>query len=284
LDTEYISEAIIISTVICFFVILLLYFRSTKITLGLAKAKPVTHDEEPKLYNLVEEMAVASGIQTMPKIYIIDDLAANAFACGTEKNGNIVFTKGIVEIMDRDELQGVAAHEMSHLKNGDSKLMTIVAGVGMAIGFISAISYRIMFFGGGRRSSNNDNGGGIVAIIALVISLAALILSPLLAAITQAAISRKREWMADDSAIAITRNPAGLRSALEKLNDVVTNPDSSSNNIRHLWVATPVGGQIGRAPDGRILYNVKTEKASMFDTHPPLSARIDHLRKVEQGA
>jgi heat shock protein HtpX len=229
-------------------------------------------------------MAIASGIQTMPKVYIIDDLAANAFACGTEKAGNIVFTKGIVEIMDRDELQGIAAHEMSHLKNGDSQLMTVVAGVGMAIGFISAISYRIMFFGGGRRSSNNDNGGGVVALIALVISLAALILSPLLAAITQAAISRKREWMADDSAIAITRNPAGLRSALEKLNDVVTNPDSSSNNIRHLWVATPISGEISKAPDGRILYKVKTEKASMLDTHPPLSARIDHLRKVEQGA
>jgi heat shock protein HtpX len=274
-------DSLVISLSIGTIVIFILYLNSSNITLHLAKADKIDPSKNKVLYDLVEEVAIAAGIRQMPKIYVIQDLAMNAFACGTVKNGNIVFTAGILQQLNRDELQGVAAHEMSHLKNGDSKLMTIVAGVGMAIGIVAQLGTYMMWFGGGRRDSKNSNDSGLLGIILLVVSLAALILSPFLAAITQAAISRKREWMADDSAVSIMRNPTGLRSALQKLGNGVTKPQNASQNISHLWIANPVPGNINVDESGEVEYKRAKPAKSMFDTHPPLEERIKHLKKLE---
>ncbi|MDR1033545.1 MAG: M48 family metalloprotease [Bifidobacteriaceae bacterium] len=258
-------------------IIFVLYLQSSNITLKLANAKVASQQDYLMLNNIITEVSVAAGIKA-PKIYVIEDLAPNAFACGTAENGNIVFTRGILQIMNREELQGVAAHEMSHLKNGDSRLMTIIAGVGMAIGFLTFIGSRMMFFSNRRNSSNNNN---VATIIVLIVWILSLLLAPILALLTQAAVSRKREWMADDSAVSLTRNPAGLESALEKLQTAVTEPASASKNIAHLWIADPVSGDISKTNDGHISYRPSKKHTSMFDTHPPLEERIKHLKAMQ---
>jgi heat shock protein HtpX len=259
------------SIIITLLIILFLYINSTRITLSLSKAKLISKNDSPVVYNVVEEMAIAAGIP-MPKVYIINDDALNAFACGTKEKGYICFTSGIINALKRDELQGVAGHELSHLRNGDSRLMTVIAGVGFAIGIIANIGTRVMWFSGGRNSSNRDNNNA--NIILVVLALVTLVFAPILTFLIQVALSRKREWLADDSSVELTRNPAGLRKALEKLeNAPTTAPHNLSHNLNHLFISEPVNHR------SRKFY----KKASFMDTHPPLEARIKHLKELENG-
>jgi heat shock protein HtpX len=308
LGSRDILACITTAPIIGFVIICILYFNSRNITLKMANAKEISHDQSPQLYNVVEELSIALGMP-VPKVYIVNDDALNAFACGTEKKGAICFTTGILEVLNREEIQGVAGHELSHLKNGDSRLMTVVASVGLIIGFISQIASWFMWFGGSRRS-NNDS-GGIVAIAALIVSILAIILAPILSVIIQATVSRKREWMADDTSVSITRNPAGLRRALEKLSISNTAPQGSSSTMSHLWISEPtsVDGKSAMSQSlGRMFASNKKEddkykdldgngeidgfeeikdrlpkKSSILDSHPPLILRINHLQAIETG-
>lgn len=262
-------SSLIVGVVASTVVVTVLAFNASRIALTLAKAQAVGPEQAPGLVNVVEEVSLAAGLP-MPQVYVVDDPALNAFAVGSDTDGHVAFTTGLLGALTRDQLQGVAAHEVSHLKNGDSKLMTIVAGVGLAIGFVAEIGGRMMFFGNRRSSSNNP----AAAVLSLVIMLLAIVLAPVLAMMVQAAVSREREWLADSTAVDLTRNPAGLRSALEVLGGSATKPAASSSSTSHLWIAEPLSMKEVEAKRGK-------QKKSLFSTHPPLEERVGRLRKLE---
>jgi heat shock protein HtpX len=231
------------------------YWNSTKIVLSLTGAKPVNREQAPALLNLVEEMALASGIP-VPQVAIVTDLAPNAYATGRDPNNSIiVYTTGILEIMDREQLQGVTAHEMAHIANRDTLVMTVAATTVGLLALLSDIGLRVLLF------SRSDNRNPLAAIALLV----AVILAPLAGLLMRASISRKREALADASAVSYTRNPAGLRRALELLDANDTVVQSKSNAVAHLWIESPLD----------------KKKRSLFNTHPPLQERISILRAME---
>ena len=264
----------IISVSATVIIITILYFNASRVALGMTRAKEVSAEQAPQLHNIVDEMVLASGI-TKPRIYVIDDHSMNAFAAGTAEKGHVVFTRGLLRDLNREEVQGVAAHELAHLSNGDSKLMTKVAAVGLAIGIVADIGIRMLIFGGQGTSANRN---GPLAIILLVVALLGIILAPILSLLIQASISREREWLADATAVNYTRNPSGLRSALEKLQEGATAPSKHSSTAAHLWIASPVN-ELKEGRDGRT--RVKKRKSSRFDTHPPIAERIKRLQSME---
>jgi heat shock protein HtpX len=244
------------------------YFKGDKLVLAASRAKAVTHDEEPQLYNVVEEMAIASG-NPMPGVYVINDSAPNAFATGRNpEHSSIAVTTGLIEKMNREELQGVVAHEMSHVRNYDILFATLVGIMVGAIALMADFFLRWSFFGGGRRSSNSS--GGPIAIVFLVVALVSAILAPIAARMVQLAISRKREYLADASAVELTRNPMGLANALQKIAGDPEVLESANRATAHLFIAQPIK---------------KFEKKSrgLFDTHPPIQQRIDILRAMASG-
>jgi heat shock protein HtpX len=245
------------------------YFKGDKIALATSRARLVTRDEQPQLLNVVEEMAIASG-NPVPAVYIIDDSAPNAFATGRKPQlSSIAVTQGLLDKMNRDELQGVIAHEMSHVRNYDILFATLVGVMVGAIALMADFFLRFTFFGGGRRSSNNNNGalGAIMLVVALVLA----ILAPIAARMVQLAISRKREYLADASAVELTRNPEGLANALEKISGDEEVLEVANRATAHLYIAQPIK---------------KFEKRSrgLFDTHPPIQERIAVLRAMASGA
>jgi heat shock protein HtpX len=203
----------------------------------------------------------------MPKVYIINDPAPNAFSTGRDpKHAAVAATTGILDLMTDSELEGVMAHEMGHVQNYDIRVSTIVFGLVVAIGFLADVLLRLSFFGGlgGGRNNNNGGGGGGNPIV-LALSLVALIISPILAALIQAAISRQREYLADASSAMITRNPPELESALAKLGQYGRPVKRQNSSMAHMWVADPnKPGLIGR----------------LFGTHPPIPDRIARLEKI----
>jgi heat shock protein HtpX len=230
------------------------YWWSDKLVLKLTKAKLIEHDDNPVLYNVVSEIAVAAGLPT-PKIAIVEDSAPNAFATGRNpQHAIIAFTTGILEKMNRDELQGVAAHEMSHIANRDTLLMAVAATTAGIIALVGDMFWRIAFLGGGRKSKN---GSGYLMLLAVV----ALIIAPIAAMLLRFALSRSRESLADASAVAFTRNPTGLRNALLKLQADSTVVHAHSTATAHLWIESPLDGKMGK----------------LFSTHPPIQERIDAL-------
>jgi len=245
------------------------YYFSDKLALAIAGAREVTADDAPQLVNVVNEMAIAAGLP-MPRVMVVNDPAPNAFATGRDpEHAVIAVTTGLLERLDRDELQGVVGHEMSHVLNRDTRVTTLVVAVCGAIVLLCDLFWRFSFFGGrSRRRSDSDSGG--LAILLMVLGVVALVLAPLGAALIQAAVSRSREGLADASAVALTRNPAGLRSALEKLLHDSTVVSHTSHAMAHLWIESP----LERDAKGSWLNG-------MFDTHPPLSERIDALRALE---
>jgi heat shock protein HtpX len=244
------------------------YYRGDKIVLAASRARRVTHDDEPQLYNIVEEMKIASGIP-MPAVYVIDDTATNAFATGRDPgHASIAVTRGLIDKMNREELQGVIAHEMSHVRNFDIRYATLVGIMVGTIVLLADFFLRWGFFGGGRR---RGGGGGWFAIVMLVIAIVAAILAPIAARMTQMAISRKRESLADASAVELTRNPLGLANALEKINKDQEVLEVANRATAHLYIANPVKGFEKRA-------------SKMFSTHPPIEQRIQTLRAMASGA
>jgi heat shock protein HtpX len=237
------------------------YYGSDKLVLAMTGAKLIQESDNPKLFGLVQEITIASGLP-MPKVAIVEDSAPNAFATGRNpEHALIAFTTGILDVMDRDELQGVIAHEMAHVGNRDTLVSAVAATTAGVIALISDILMRMMWFGGGRRD-RDSNGNPIMLIVSLVV----LILAPIAAMMLKSAISRKRESLADATAVAFTRNPAGLRSALEVLAADSTVVRQKSTAVAHIWIESPL--------DAKAV-------SKMFASHPPIQERIATLRAME---
>jgi heat shock protein HtpX len=237
------------------------YYGSDKLVLKMTGAKIIQREDNPELFNVIEEVVIASGLP-MPKVAIVVDSAPNAFATGRDpEHALIAFTTRILEIMDRDELQGVIAHEMSHVGNRDTLVSAVAATTAGAIAILSDFLMRMMWFGGGRRDRDSNANP-----VLLVISLLVLILAPIAATLLKSAISRRRESLADATAVSFTRNPAGLRKALEVLAADSTVVHQKSNAVAHIWIESPL--------DGKAV-------SKMFSTHPPIQERIATLRAME---
>jgi len=239
------------------------YYSSDKIVLSMTGAKVIDHDTAPQLFNLVHEITIASGLP-MPKVAIVEDDAPNAFATGRDpEHAVIAFTTGILRVMDREQLQGVAAHELAHVANRDTLVSAVAATTAGAIALMSDFLIRMSLFGGGRRDSN----GGANPFV-IVAALVAAILAPIAAVLLKAAISRKRESLADATAVAFTRNPTGLRRALETLAADSTVVHQKSNAVAHLWIESPLDSKV---------------TSKLFATHPAIEERIANLRALEQS-
>jgi heat shock protein HtpX len=248
---------------------LVAFFQGDNIVLSMAGARKIGPQDHPRLYNIVEEMKIASGLERMPDIYIIDDPALNAFATGRSKEHTAVaITTGLLDKLNRDELQGVIAHEMAHIKNRDVQLMVLASVLLGAIVILSYYASRMLFFSGGsRRGSSRDSGGGIAQIIILVVGLVLMILAPIIAQIIYFGISRKREYLADASGALFTRYPEGLASALEKLQNNNTQVQKANKATAPMYISNP-------------FYKKGISANDLFSTHPPLAERIRILRAM----
>lgn len=245
---------------------LISYYYSDKIVLASLGAKLVDKKENFILYTTVENLCIAAGIPS-PKIYLINDPSPNAFATGRDPGHAIIcFTTGILEKLNKVELEGVTAHELSHIKNYDIRLMSIVA---ILVGFIAIISdlfFRNLWFSRNNDDNNNNNN---LQIIFLILGIIFAILSPIIATLIQLAISRKREYLADASGALLTRYPEGLASALEKIANDRAVLKKASNATAHLFISSPFKGK-----------NSKKIFTSLFETHPPIEERIRILRSM----
>jgi heat shock protein HtpX len=245
------------------------YYASDKIVLGISRARPVTKDEFPYLYNVVEGLAIAAGVPA-PKCYVIEDTAPNAFAAGRKpETAAICVTTGLLEKLNRVELEGVVAHEMSHVKNYDVRLQTVVVVMAGVVALLSDWMLRSFFWGGGRRRGRSKGGSGGAEGVLVLVGLALAVLSPFIATIIQLAVSRKREFLADASGAMLTRYPAGLASALRKISADTEPLEAANKATAHLYIVNPLknlkgGGGINR----------------LFSTHPPIEERIAALEKM----
>ena len=242
------------------------YYFSDKLVLATSGAHPIEKKDDPELFHIVENLSIGDGLPT-PKIYMMDEDAPNAFATGRDpKHAVVVVTRGIRQMMTKSELEGVLAHELSHVKNFDTRLMGIVA---ILVGFVAILAdmfMRSMWWGGARR---DDRDSGNLGAIFLIIGIVFAILSPLIATLIQLAVSRKREYLADASAALLTRYPEGLANALEKLAKDTRPTLHATNATAHLFIENPFGGKSSKA-----------WFASLFDTHPPIEDRIRVLRSM----
>jgi heat shock protein HtpX len=236
------------------------YYASDKLVLKMTRAQVIQQSDHPQLFNLVNEVCIASGLP-MPKVALVDDPAPNAFATGRDPNHALIaFTTGLLNSMDRDELQGVVAHEMAHVANRDTLVSAVAATTAGIVALISDILMRMLWFGGGR---NRDHGSSQMPIFLAIIPL---ILAPIAATMLKSAVSRKRESLADATAVSFTRNPAGLRSALEVLARDTTVVQARSSAVAHMYIESPLDASAA---------------SRLFATHPPIAERIATLRKME---
>lgn len=241
------------------------YYASDKIVLAISRAKPVKKGDYPYLYNVVEGLAIAAGLPK-PRCYIIDDTAPNAFASGRNpKNSVIVVTKGLLEKLNRAELEGVIAHEMAHVKNYDILVQTLAVVMVGIVALLSDWILRTLFWGRGRRRSDSKGRGG--AEILIVVGIVLAILSPLIAQFLRLAISRKREFLADANGAFLTRYPPGLASALKKLAADREPLEAANKATAHLYIVNP-------------LKDFKGKVNKLFSTHPPVEERIAALEKM----
>lgn len=237
---------------------LIQYFAAAKLALALNGAKEIQRRDNPLVYNLVENLAITEGMP-MPKVYIVDDPAANAFATGRDpEHAHIAVTTGLLDILDKSELQGVLAHELGHVKNYDIRVSMIVFGLVSAISLIADMFLRFMWF----RDNNNNNSNPLFIVLGVV----AAILAPLVAMLVQMAVSRQREYLADATGAMATRHPEALARALEKLRTVSTKTQRQNTSTAHLFFANPLK---------------KGTLSKLFSTHPPLEDRVARLRGLE---
>ncbi len=266
---------LVIALVVWAFMSLIAYFQGDSILLGMAGAKKIGPDSAPRLYNVVEEMKIASGLEKIPDIYIIDDPALNAFATGRDPSkASVAITSGLMQKLNRDELQGVIGHEMAHIKNRDVLLMAITTVMLGTIVILSWYASRALIYGSmassGRRSSSRGGGGGGQVII-LVVGLVLMILAPIIAQLIYFAISRKREYLADASSALYTRYPEGLASALEKIGASTYQLKSANQATAPMYTVNPFHKEGMAASD-------------LTSTHPPISERVRILRAMAGGA
>jgi len=243
------------------------YFGGDKLVLASSHATEVGPQQAPELFNVVNELAVAAGVP-MPKVYIIDDPSPNAFATGRDpQHASVAITTGLLQKLDREELQGVIGHEMSHVRNYDIRFTLIVGVMLGSIALLSQLFLRYTFwFGGGRSRDNNNSGGGGFGAIMLVIGVILAILAPFFTALVQMAVSRQREYLADASSVELTRNPHGLERALAKLAADNEPLHSANGATQHLYIVNPLKKLGGGS--------------ALFSTHPPIVDRINRLRQL----
>lgn len=248
---------------------LLSYYAGDRMVLAASRAREINHDDAPVLFNVVEEMAIAGGLP-MPKVYIIEDSAPNAFATGRDpEHAKIAVTRGLLEKLDRDELQGVIAHEMAHVGNYDIRYAMLVGVLVGTTVLISDFFLRGLWFGGGRGGRRSE-GGGQIQLIMMIVAVLLAILAPLFARLLQLSISRQREYLADATAVQLTRNPKGLADALAKISGDREVLEVANRATAHLYIVNPVKGFEKRAK-------------GLFSTHPPIEERIKILRSMETG-
>jgi heat shock protein HtpX len=260
-------EGLVVAVIIALAMTVGSYYASDKIVLAMSKARPVTKEEFPYLYNVVEGLTIAAGLPP-PRCYVIDDTAPNAFATGRNpKNSVIVVTTGLLEKLNRVELEGVIAHEMSHIKNYDVLLQTLTVVMVGIVALLSDWMRRTFWWGGGRRrGSDREKGSGGAAII-LALALVMAILSPLIAQLIRFAISRKREFLADASGAMLTRYPPGLASALRKISADREPLEVANKATAHMYIVNP-------------LKDISGPVNKLFSTHPPIEERIAALEKM----
>ncbi len=256
---------LIIAVIVSFIMVIASYWHSDKVVIKMSGAVPVKKKDYPQLYRIVENLCIAAGLP-MPKLYMINEEQPNAFATGRdEKHAVVAVTKGLVNRLERTELEGVIAHELAHIKNKDMLLQTIVVVLVGAVAIASQIFMRVSFFGGGRRSAKGNAG-----LILLILGIFAAILAPIAANLIKLAISRKREFLADASGALITRYPEGLASALEKISQDPRPLQKANQATAHLYIANPFRGK-----------QAQSWFAKLFLTHPPAGERAKALRKMD---
>jgi heat shock protein HtpX len=242
------------------------YFAGDKLVLAVSGAKPVDDKSAPQLMNVVREMAIAANVPP-PAVYVIDDTAPNAFATGRDpKHASLAVTTGLLQKLDREELQGVIGHELSHVRNLDIRFSLIVGVMVGAIAILADFFLRFTFWGGGRRSRDREGGGGAQAIV-FVVAIVLAILAPLIARFIQLAVSRQREYLADASAVQLTRNPYGLERALAKISGDPEILEVANRGTQHMYFTNPIKKFEGRS-------------SNMFSTHPAIVDRINRLRQL----
>ena len=245
------------------------YFGGAAMVLAASRARSVTAEQAPQLYNVVTELALAGGIP-MPKIYIIEDTAPNAFATGRDPNHAVVaVTTGLLQKLDREELQGVIGHELSHVRNYDIRYAMLVGVLVGTIALVADVFLRMTFwggFGGGARDDDNNGGGGLQLLV-FVFAIVLAILAPIFAQLVQLAVSRQREYLADTSSVELTRNPAGLERALLKIGGDTDVLEVANRATAHMYFTNPIK---------------KFEKRSkgLMSTHPPILDRVNRLRAL----
>ena len=256
---------LVIAGAVAFILTLVAFYQGDSIVLTMNGAREITHAENPQLFNVVEELSIASGLP-MPKVYLIDDSAPNAFATGRDPaHASVAITSGLLEKLDRNELQGVMAHEMSHVRNYDIRFaMLLVVLVGTIV-LISDLFLRMLR---GTRLRSRGKGGGAAMLVVLLLALVFAIIAPPLAMLIQLAISRQREYLADASAVDLTRYPEGLAGALEKIQADHEPLEVANRATAHLYIVNPIMKLKGRAAD------------SLWNSHPPIDDRIQRLRKM----
>lgn len=238
------------------------YFFASRQTLAISGGHEIQKRDNPRLYRIVENLAITTG-SPMPKVYLIDDPAPNAFATGRDpQHASVAATTGLLDILTDSELEGVMAHEMGHVRNYDIRVSMIVFGLVVAVGFLADMFLRMAWFGGGNR---NNNGGNPIV---LVFGIVAMIVAPLLASMVQLAVSRQREYLADATGALTTRHPDALASALLKLEAYGRPMRRQNSSMAHLWIADPLKpGAVAR----------------LFATHPPIGERVARLRSIGGG-
>lgn len=248
------------------------YWKSDAIALAVSHARPADPVEHARLHNLVEGLCMAAGLPK-PRVYVIEDDAPNAFATGRDpRHAAIAVTTGLLRKMNRVELEGVLAHELSHVKNYDILVSTLAVTLVGVLALLADVSLRFLWWGGPRHRDDRSGGGGGAGAILAILGFALLLLAPLAGRIMQLAVSRRREALADVTGVSLTRYPPGLISALEKLRDDSTVVHSASRATAHLWIEQPTART---AAEGRQAWLNR-----LFDTHPPLDQRIEALREL----
>jgi heat shock protein HtpX len=244
------------------------YISSGSMVAKLTGAHPVTREEWPEVYHLIDTVSIAAGMEAAPPLYVVDDPAPNAFAAGrVPASSYVVVTSGLLESMSKRELEGVLAHEISHIRNRDVRLMTLAAVLVGVVALVSDLLARMLWFGGGRRRGGGDSAQGWIF---LVLAIVTILLAPLAAVMVQMALSRRREYLADASAAEITNDPEGLALALRRLELDHREIKNVTSATAHLYIETPLRNATG--PSKFV--------AGLFNTHPPLAARIGMLEEA----
>jgi heat shock protein HtpX len=239
------------------------YFNSDKMLLSMSGAKQIQKHDHPEVFRIVENLSIAGGLP-MPKVYIIDDSAPNAFATGRDpKHGAIAFTTGILEKLNKQELEGVTAHELSHIGNRDTLVMSVVSILVGTIALLADFFMHSLWY----RDNDSDSRGNIIF---LVIAVAAAILAPIIATLIQLAVSRRREYLADASGVLLTRYPSGLANALRKISSDTEPLEVANRGTAHLYIVNPLKGEAAKA-----------FFSGLFNTHPPIQDRIKALQEME---